>query len=68
MQKPAENQRSRGRPPKEEEAMHARINIRIPQTIMRAIEDLRDERKDGAETAHVVRELLVLALEKRGKL
>ena len=48
--------------------MNARLNIRIPDAIMLAIEDLRDSRKDGADIAHVARELLVEALEARGKL
>ena len=48
--------------------MTARINIRIPEIVMHAIELVRDERKDGADTAQVVRELLVQALELRGKL
>lgn len=60
--------RPRGRPPKGDDAMLGRLNIRIPDAIALAIEEVRDERVDGADTAQIVRELLVDALKARGKL
>lgn len=63
-----EHPRPRGRPPKHDEAMLARINIRVPKPVMEAIEAVRAERKDGADVAQVIRELLVEALEERRKL
>lgn len=48
--------------------MLARINIRVPRPLMNAITDLRAERKDGIDTADVIRVLLVEALEARGKI
>ena len=57
-----------GRPPKDDEAMLARINIRVPQKVMRAIESVRDKREDGAETAQVIREVIVRGLKSMGEL
>ena len=57
-----------GRPPKDDEAMLARINIRVPQKVMRAIERVRDKREDGAETAQVIREVLVRGLKSMGEI
>jgi hypothetical protein len=48
--------------------MLARINIRVPISVMTAIEGLKTERKDGCDTAQVIRELLVEALEHRNRL
>lgn len=60
--------RPRGRPPKDAESMLARINIRVPQAVMDAIEDIRSSRKDAPDASDIIRQLLVEALEARGKL
>lgn len=57
-----EIKRSRGRPPKNAEAMFERINIRVPKPIMEKIDALHRTRSDGADKAQVIRELLVKAL------
>ena len=54
--------RKPGRPPKDDEAMFARINIRVPQAMMAQIDALQRSRRDGADTAQVIRELLAKAL------
>jgi hypothetical protein len=54
--------RSRGRPPKDAEAMFDRINIRVPRPIMEKIDALHRSRGDGADKAQIIRELLVKAL------
>ena len=60
--------RPRGRPPKHDDAMLGRINIRVPIPVMAAVIEIRNESKSGTDTAQVIRELLVEALEARGKL
>lgn len=60
--------RARGRPPKGGSALLSRINIRVPMPVMVAIEDIRDERKDGVELSQIIRELLVEALENRRRI
>ena len=58
----------RGRPPRFDETMNDRLNIRVPRDVMEALRELRDSRKDGADLAQITRELLVEGLEKRGRL
>ena len=47
-----------GRPPKGQETMLARVNIRIPKPLMTRIEKIRESREDGADTAQVIREVM----------
>lgn len=49
-------------------AMLRRLNVRVPRAVAGAIALVQRDRKDGAGTAQVVRELLVEALKARGKL
>lgn len=52
-------QRSRGRPPKGDEAMMQPITIRLPQAMMDAIEAEVEKRKmEGIDKATVIREWL----------
>lgn len=60
--------RGPGRPPKHGDAMMVKINIRMPQPMMDAIQGVVSSRKDGADTAQVIRELLAKALETEGLL
>ncbi|HXF89579.1 MAG TPA: hypothetical protein VNK48_14585 [Xanthobacteraceae bacterium] len=55
----------RGRPPKGEEAMYARINIRVPRAMMAEIERLANERMDRPDKADIVRMLLAEAIRAR---
>jgi len=54
--------KKRGRPPKGDDALLDRINIRVPREMMRMIEAISDERIDRPEKAQVIRELLAQAL------
>ena len=54
--------RKRGRPPKDDEAMFDRINIRVPKPLMAKIDAMHRARRDGADKAQVIRELLARAL------
>ena len=58
----------RGRPPKHGATMMAHFTIRMPPVMMAAIERIVADRKDGADTAQVIRELLAKALEADGQL
>ena len=60
--------RPRGRPPKFDAAMLDRLALRIPDRVAKAIEEIRVQRKDGADASQIVRELLVKALEAEGRL
>jgi len=53
-----------GRPPKDENAMLERINIRIPPEMARRIETISRERMDKPDKSVVIRELLAVALER----
>ena len=55
----------RGRPPKNDETMLERINIRAPSRLMDKVRAIQAERLDGPDTAQVVRELLAEAVEAR---
>lgn len=58
-----------GRPPKDEGAKYARINIRAPQWLMDAIRRIQEEefaRNRPKDAADVIRDLLAEALEQRG--
>ena len=48
--------------------MAGRINIRIPESLASAIDNVRNKRRDGADTAQIVRELLVEALKAKGEI
>ena len=54
----------RGRPPKNDDAMLDRVNIRIPREMMRRIAEISNERLDKPDKAVVIRELLAVALER----
>lgn len=64
----AEMKRPRGRPPLADGAMLERVNIRVPTSIMSVIREIKAERKDGADLAQVIREVIVDGLHGRGKL
>lgn len=63
-----QEKRPRGRPPKGDDVMAGRINIRIPESLASAIDNVRNKRRDGADTAQIVRELLVEALKAKGEI
>lgn len=54
----------RGRPPKGDDAMLERINIRVPRAMMNMIRDISVSRIDKPDKAVVIRELLAVALER----
>lgn len=59
--------RKRGRPPKDGEAMLERFNIRVPKGMADVIHELHRERRDGADTSQVIREVLLRGLEAMGR-
>ena len=60
--------RGPGRPPKGPEALYERVNIRLPQSVMRALERVQAKREDEPDISQVIRETLVRGLKAAGEL